>query len=288
MKPYEVLYICGHGHSGSTILDIVLGSSPNAFSAGEVSYIIRDGFLKEYCSCGDKIGECPQWKPIFDEWFAEMEIEFGRYRALRTTYEGNKATLRVLWNLLIPSKSWKMYVRATEQLYDAIHAHTGASRIIDSSKPATRIALLRQFTRVRPIHLMRNFAGVLNSEKKDVKANIKRGIESSSPPKATHRVLASWLSTNASCMVFGLLFGAKRLTFKSFVARPDTLRRFNPDLGADLAAATFTTEHMVAGNAIRMKPAHRLETGRISSYARLSPRERVLARIVDAVFWFWN
>ena len=288
MKPYEVLYICGHGHSGSTILDIVLGSTPNAFSAGEVSYIVRDGFLKEFCSCGEQIGACPQWKPIFDEWFAEMDIAFGRYRALRATFEGNKATARVLWNLLVPSKSWKIYVRATEQLYDAIHAHTGATRIIDSSKPATRIALLRQFTQVRTIHLMRNFAGVLNSEKKDVKANIKRGIESNSPPKATRRVLASWLSTNASCTLFGLLYGAKRLAFKTFVARPDTLRRFNPDLAADLASATFSTDHMVAGNAIRMKRTHQLETGRISTYVRLSARERTLARLVDIVFWFWN
>lgn len=266
----------------------MLGSTPKTLSAGEISYIVRDGFLKEYCSCGEQIGACPRWKPIFAEWLAEMDITFGRYRALRAKFEGNKATIRVLWNLIAPSNSWNTYIRATEQLYDAIHAHTGATRIIDSSKPATRLALLRQFTQVRAIHLMRNFAGVLNSEKKDVKADIKRGIEATSPPKATRRVLASWLSTNASCMLFGLLYGAKRLPFKSFVARPDTLRRFNPDLAVDLAAATFTTEHMVAGNAIRMKPAHRLETGRISTYARLSVRERILARIVDVVFWFWN
>jgi len=288
MKPYEILYICGHGHSGSTILDIVLGSTASAFSAGEISYVIRDGFLEEYCSCGEKIGACPRWTPIFDDWFAEMEITLERYRSLRAAFEGNKAALRVLWNLVFPSQAWRSYVRATEQLYDAIHTHTGASLIIDSSKPATRIALLRQFTRVQAIHLMRNFAGVLNSEKKDSRANIKLGIERSSPPKAARAVLASWLSTNTSCTVFGLLFGAKRLAFKSFITRPDMLRRFNPDLVADLGSAMFTTEHMVAGNAIRMKSSHYLQTGGADTHARLSARERMLARAVDVVFWFWN
>jgi hypothetical protein len=41
-KNITVLYIAGDGHSGSTLLDIIIGSSPNIFSAGELTLITRN------------------------------------------------------------------------------------------------------------------------------------------------------------------------------------------------------------------------------------------------------
>ncbi|WP_164905182.1 hypothetical protein [Aequorivita ciconiae] len=38
-KNITVLYIAGNGHSGSTLLDIIIGSSSDFFSAGELTFI---------------------------------------------------------------------------------------------------------------------------------------------------------------------------------------------------------------------------------------------------------
>ena len=45
-KNITVTYIVGDGHSGSTLLDIIIGSSPNIFSAGELTFITRDSIFK--------------------------------------------------------------------------------------------------------------------------------------------------------------------------------------------------------------------------------------------------
>ena len=58
---YQAINRAGKCHSGSTLLDIILGSSENAFSAGELTFITRDSIVDEYCSCGDLISECELW-----------------------------------------------------------------------------------------------------------------------------------------------------------------------------------------------------------------------------------
>ena len=60
-KNITVTYIVGDGHSGSTLLDIIIGSSPNIFSAGELTFITRDSIFEEYCSCNKLIKECNTW-----------------------------------------------------------------------------------------------------------------------------------------------------------------------------------------------------------------------------------
>ena len=60
-KNIKVLYIAGNGHSGSTLLDIVIGSNPSIFSAGELGFITRPSIWEEFCSCGTKISECTLW-----------------------------------------------------------------------------------------------------------------------------------------------------------------------------------------------------------------------------------
>lgn len=44
MKKVRVIYIAGHGRSGSTILGDVLGSAVNTVHLGEVSHIILTEF----------------------------------------------------------------------------------------------------------------------------------------------------------------------------------------------------------------------------------------------------
>ena len=53
-------------HSGSTLLDILLGSQKNVFSSGELNNISREGLLKEFCSCDKQLSDCELWSEIFE------------------------------------------------------------------------------------------------------------------------------------------------------------------------------------------------------------------------------
>jgi hypothetical protein len=71
----KVIYIVGSGHSGSTLLDLLLGSHSRIESVGEARGIgrimtsdrnprVHSGGLKNICTCGALFTECQFWHPI--------------------------------------------------------------------------------------------------------------------------------------------------------------------------------------------------------------------------------
>lgn len=59
----KIIYIAGLGHSGSTILDMALGSHPNIIGLGEIYAVFnsknyKNLFEKSTCSCGEKGKDC--------------------------------------------------------------------------------------------------------------------------------------------------------------------------------------------------------------------------------------
>lgn len=66
----RIVYIAGLGHSGSTILDLVLGCNEKVVGLGEVSSVIKSNgselqshtkYNDIFCSCGKIINECEFW-----------------------------------------------------------------------------------------------------------------------------------------------------------------------------------------------------------------------------------
>ena len=88
-KSITVIYISGDGHSGSTLLDILIGSQKNVFGAGELNNISREGLLKEFCSCGEQLCYCELWSDIFEKWLVKSRITVDEYRILKFKYERN-------------------------------------------------------------------------------------------------------------------------------------------------------------------------------------------------------
>ncbi|MCF8227260.1 MAG: hypothetical protein K9J30_15395 [Bacteroidales bacterium] len=64
----KIIYIAGFGHSGSTILDMSLGTLPGVIGLGELKTLMddqsRDRHFTSVCSCGKKATECPVWKGV--------------------------------------------------------------------------------------------------------------------------------------------------------------------------------------------------------------------------------
>lgn len=58
MSIVEVLFIAGLSHSGSTVLNVVLGTHPRMVGVGEARRSVRTPDQGQ-CSCGETAQNCP-------------------------------------------------------------------------------------------------------------------------------------------------------------------------------------------------------------------------------------
>ncbi len=182
----SVIYVTCMGHSGSTILDLVLGSHPEAFSLGEICRLHEDRFNTETqtCVCGAVMHECPLWSEVYRVVEASTGIQYSKIpqqlpltfgeRRRRLPLPGLTESLLVLGNRFLfnvgrlVSPCARRYDRVACSLpvfYKAIHDVTGARVLVDSSKDAARLKLLHLYStdRLKWIHLVRDGRAVAAS-----------------------------------------------------------------------------------------------------------------------------
>jgi len=153
----EIVYIVGRGHSGSTILDILLNNAKNIESVGELLSGI--GRLNSECSCGEKIKDCSFWEEVRSRTVEKLkngEQEVWDWGVRVTKYFGHIARLP---HLLFKSKDGEIefYEESTQALFEAIAETSGKSTVVDSSKEITRgYFLCKNFPNVKLIHLIRS------------------------------------------------------------------------------------------------------------------------------------
>jgi hypothetical protein len=65
---YKVIYITGQGHSGSTLLDLIIGSHSDVVSVGEIKpkslHYLDDAKSNKKCICGSRIRDCDFWNGV--------------------------------------------------------------------------------------------------------------------------------------------------------------------------------------------------------------------------------
>lgn len=283
----NVIYIAGNGHSGSTLLDIVLGSNELIFSAGELTFICRDRIFEEYCSCGSTVLECMTWQDIIRVWQADAKITIKEYKRLRLKYERNKVSIRTLGNKIFPSDDFVKYCDSTKILFESISKVTGNNTIVDSSKSPQRIAILHNVVQLKVIHLCRNFSGVLNSAKKGKVKDIKKGIEEDVYPKSTFKSLFDWGVTNALTEVFCLGVDSRKLFYNQYI---DDVSIVSKLIGVEIMnhRPVYFAEHMIAGNALRLKRDIIIDKTIGNQHERLSRSQKTLAFLVEKLFFFWT
>lgn len=147
-----IVYILGVGHSGSTLLDLLLGSHSRTFSVGELIALSSTGkpgrharILAEPCDCGASSKcACPFW--------GEVDHRLQREHA---------SSLR---DIDLEPADPAAFAAANRAIYDAIAAQSGREFIIESSKRASRFErLVAAGFDVRPIHIVREPHGVIAS-----------------------------------------------------------------------------------------------------------------------------
>jgi len=70
----KVVYICSAGHSGSTLLDLLIGSHSKVSSLGEISQLPKNLALNTMCTCGKKVRDCSVWTEVVEKLSRELGV----------------------------------------------------------------------------------------------------------------------------------------------------------------------------------------------------------------------
>jgi len=147
-----IVYIIGVGHSGSTLLDLLLGSHSRTFSVGELialSSVGKSGrharVLGMPCDCGAPTKlDCAFWSEVDRRLASERSTS--------------------LHEIDLETADPDAFRAANRALYDAVAEVSGRAWIVESSKRPRRFErLVEAGFDVRPIHLLRAPHGVVAS-----------------------------------------------------------------------------------------------------------------------------
>jgi hypothetical protein len=216
----KVLYVMGHGGSGSTILGNVLGELDGFFHVGELDTLWGQGMRgDQVCGCGRRFQECGVWsealrrslrnpggEPIDPEVVNRWHRE-----AVRIRHAARLLTLR-------PGgpRDWPAldrYIDVLSRLYPALAEATGSRVVVDSSKRSGDAAILRLIPGVDPylVHLVRDPRAVAYSWKRR------------EPHTAAVTTMRSWIGFNTVDELARLRYGRDRaalVRFEDFMSGP--------------------------------------------------------------------
>lgn len=184
------IYIAARGHSGSTVLELLLNRYPKIAAVGEVDQlplqITRDGVDTKWvgrCSCEALPVDCEVWREVFDHVSSNLSVdlsenpfafpvsdigfaqEFGRDRPVEYLKFVTHRTVRTVSHRLgvrlpriFPYRTW---VRNRELIYRIIASKRGVSAIVDASKDALQMSDLAQYSDspVKVLFLTRDVRG---------------------------------------------------------------------------------------------------------------------------------
>ena len=198
MSATNLVSIVGAGHSGSTLLDLILGGHSHICSVGEISHWDQYLSTKHTCSCGSQIDTCEFWKQIVEAWYKHLDLsqpEVSTTDTRSNTVHGINNWVRyrssLLLTLLFPMYKRPQLIdallpeyeqRASNilELYNRIREFSDKPIICDSSKAVYRFRLLHanKPDQCKAIYLTRDGRAVVSShfkrEGKSVEASARR------------------------------------------------------------------------------------------------------------------
>lgn len=279
-----VVYIAGYGRSGSTLLDMILGSHEDIIGTGELTFLFNEVLAGRPCACSQALVDCPLWGPVLERvakrgftWYEAAAVTRSRDGVLGR--RADPARYGVLWTELIT----------------ALREESGKSVVVDSSKSARRTVrrtrMLHAHTpnSLRTIHLVRDPADVMQSVQRGYNTSLEAGVEGNTR-LGVLRSLLGWVVANTLVEYVRRRSGAPFLLvrYEDLVADPSaTLRIIGAFIDRDLSAvASQVTDgeipagHGVGGNRMRRGPAVRLHGPDPPEAAPKALYIRLLTRLV--------
>ena len=153
IKP-RVLYITSRGHSGSTLLSLLVSGHSQVVSAGELKMLSNPDPQRRLCSCHRQVpSQCPFWGAVEQRVREQVGCSLDQ---LQLVDGGDDTT----------------FLRHNEALFTAIAQVSGSALIVDSSKSLPRLSRLLTVEgqgaafELHPVHLHRGPFGSMNSARK--------------------------------------------------------------------------------------------------------------------------
>jgi hypothetical protein len=169
--PVTVVYVAGAGHSGTTLLDVLLATHSRVTSVGEVRTLDRRPGVR--CTCGARsFARCPFWSKV-DE----------RLRALLG---------RPLPEIELLGLDRARFARDNEALFRAVAEVSGCRVVVDSSKSPRRLdaLLATPGLDVLPVHVRRHPAAVAWSHRRKGRSGLRAAWHHRRRGAALRRCLA--------------------------------------------------------------------------------------------------
>lgn len=162
----KLIYIGGHGRSGSTLLERMLAQVDDFVAVGELRHIWDKTFAEnQLCGCNRPFNACPFWNAVLDEAFGGYDqVPIDHIRSLKWSVD----RVRYLPHMLLPYTVQAFQQRVDEychilsNLYAAIRNVSGKSVIVDSSKDPSTPYILRTLPELElyMLHLVRDSRAV--------------------------------------------------------------------------------------------------------------------------------
>lgn len=259
--PIPILYVLSNGRSGSTLLDLLLGTHPEVFTLGEVQILPHE--LREHrepCGCGTPVDACEFWEPLVSspdlEALAHFREHHGFGRVVRPghlvdRWRGGPRGER--------AEQAEGFARANARVLRRIWQRASEVRgrtvewLVDASKDPYRLEWLRRDPEfdLRVVHLYKQPGSFVHS--------MRRG-ESGVGPLGTLRQTLRWRVENGLMhRLFRSLPGERSLLvpYELLATRPRHVLDHVADI-CDLDPEGFSIEdfrregqHGVAGNVAR-------------------------------------
>src|SRR5690606_1125882 len=167
-----ILYIAGAGHSGSSLLDVILNNHPKIVGTGELHRLSLNPDTR-VCSCGEVIKDCPVWSRRIEQICLEKNLTLeGWENHFPTTHlrngtlsnkindlaywSGMDSLIRVTSRLNPFSAGLRKSILNTGLLHDIITSMEDVNVVVDNTKNAIRMKAMNVFLDSKILFLVRD------------------------------------------------------------------------------------------------------------------------------------
>lgn len=270
----DAVYILSAGHSGSTLLNLLLGAHPEAVAVSELTYLPGNFAFRERCTCGATVQACPHWREVavrvadalgIDLMQDPLALDLGYRDAPRGVHRATRGH-RLEWQLRrialyaqlahglpVPAAVHARFRRAVRNrlaVYDAVRATARARVVVDASKEYLLGASTWQASpeRTRLVLLVRDGRAVYWS-------NLKRGFPADYSLRAWQGYYAHALPVLRRVVPEAAVL---RVRYEDLAAEPArTLERICAFAGLAYAPAMLRggarVQHVASGNDMRFR-----------------------------------
>jgi len=265
----KVVYVAGYGRSGSTVLDMLLGSHDGVIGMSELTHVFHYWDTGKGCSCGDDFQGCEFWRAVFEK----LEFAPGESPLSMTRITKKLESRPLIWSKIFHRSKLKQYKKHWSAVFAAIEEVADRPVIVDSSKTSRlttfRAKLLAKVCRlpVSTVHLVRDPRAVMWSYLKGNNLELEKG-KNIAKKGGAYRVLCSWICTNAAVHLTHWFSPQPYmlLRYEDLIVDPATqMRRICDELQLPVvpkldyeSLQDLPASHGVAGNRVRRKGVQRL------------------------------